>query len=138
MPLAATSPEEAAVQLTPGAFLRLDGSCVAPSSPIFDPESRRFSRLDAVWLVIWLLFLAGLAALPPQLDWHKQLILLAIGIVQVLETKLIAHFPKRGVFYVVLLKILLATFLLYHTEEIAINRSEERRVGKECRSRWSP
>jgi signal transduction histidine kinase len=123
MPLAATSPEEAAVQLTPGAFLRLDGSCVAPASPIFDPESRRFSRLDAVWLVIWLLFLAGLAALPPQLEWHKQLILLAIGIVQVLETKLIAHFPKRGVFYVVLLKILLATLLLGHTNEIGINSS---------------
>ena len=123
MPLAATSPEEAAVRLTPGAFLRLDGSCVAPASPIFDPESRRFSRLDAVWLVIWLLFLAGLAALPPQLEWHKQLILLAIGIVQVLETKLIAHFPKRGVFYVVLLKILLATLLLGHTNEIGINSS---------------
>ena len=123
MPLAATSPEEAAVQLTPGAFLRLDGSCVASASPIFDPESRRFSRLDAVWLVIWLLFLAGLAALPPQLEWHKQLILLAIGIVQVLETKLIARFPKRGVFYVVLLKILLATLLLDHTNEIGINSS---------------
>src|ERR1035437_822081 len=123
MPLAAISPEEAAIQLTRGAFLRLDGSCVAPASPIFDPESRRFSRLDAVWLVIWLLFLAGLAALPPQLEWHKQLILLAIGIVQVLETKLIAHFPKRGVFYVVLLKILLATLLLGHTNEIGINSS---------------
>ena len=24
------------------------------------------------------------------------------------------------------------------TEEICIERSEERRVGKECRSRWSP
>ena len=24
------------------------------------------------------------------------------------------------------------------TEEITIQRSEERRVGKECRSRWSP
>src|ERR1035437_912491 len=123
MPLAAISPEEAAIQLTRGAFLRLDGSCVAPASPIFDPESRRFSRLDAVWLVIWLLFLAGLAALPPQLEWHKQLILLGIGIVQVLETKLIAHFPKRGVFYVVLLKILLATLLLGHTNEIGINSS---------------
>src|ERR1035437_9598294 len=123
MPLAAISPEEAAIQLTRGAFLRLDGSCVAPASPIFDPESRRFSRLDAVWLVIWLLFLAGLAALPPQLEWHKQLILLAIGIVQLLESRLISHLPTRGVSYVILLKILLATFLLYHTEEIAINSS---------------
>ena len=25
-----------------------------------------------------------------------------------------------------------------YTEEVAIERSEERRVGKECRSRWSP
>ncbi len=123
MPLAATAQEEAAIQLTPGGLLRLDGSCVASAPPILDPESRRFNRLDAVWLVIWLLFLAGLAALPPLLEWHKQLILLAIGIVQLLETKMIAHFPKRGVFYVVLLKILLATLLLDHTEEVGINSS---------------
>jgi len=117
------APEEAAVQLTPEGFLRLDGSCVAPAPPIFDPESRRLSRLDAVWLTIWLLFLAGLAVLPPQLEWHKQLILLAIGIVQLLETKLISHFPKRGVFYVILLKILLATLLIDHTGEVGINSS---------------
>src|SRR5260370_1184201 len=123
MPLAATAQEEAAIQLTPGGLLRLDGSCVASAPPILDPESRRFNRLDAVWLVIWLLFLAGLAALPPLLEWHKQVILLAIGIVQLLETKLISHFPKRGVFYVILLKILLATLLLDHTEEVGINSS---------------
>ncbi len=96
---------------------------MSPASPILDPESRRFSRLDAVWLVIWLLFLAGLAVLPPLLEWHKQLILLAIGIVQLLESKLISRFPKRGVFYVILLKILLATLLLDHTNEIGINSS---------------
>ncbi len=116
-------PEEAAVQLTPEGFLRLDGSCVAPAPPILDAESRRFNRLDAVWLTIWLLFLAGLAVLPPQLEWHKQLILLAIGIVQLLETRLISRFPKRGVFYVVLLKILLATILIDHTGEVGINSS---------------
>jgi len=96
---------------------------VASAPPILDPESRRFNRLDAVWLVIWLLFLAGLAALPPLLEWHKQLILLAIGVVQLLETRLISHFPKRGVFYVILLKILLATLLLDHTAEVGINSS---------------
>ena len=96
---------------------------MAPAPPIFDPESRRLSRLDAAWLTIWLLFLAGLAVLPPLFEWHKQLILLAIGIVQLLETKLISHFPKRGVSYVILLKILLATALIYHTEEVAINSS---------------
>ena len=90
---------------------------------IVDPESRRFSRLDAVWLAIWLIFLAGLAVLPPQLEWHKQLILLAIGIVQLLESRIISKFPKRGVTYVILLKILLATLLIDHTGEIGINSS---------------
>ena len=92
-------------------------------APIFDPDSRRFSRLDAVWLTIWLIFLLGLAVLPPQFEWHKQLILLAIGIVQLLETKIISRFPKRGVFYVITLKILLATVLIDHTGEIGINSS---------------
>jgi two-component system sensor histidine kinase HydH len=106
-----------------GRLLRLDGSCVAPASPILDPESQRFSRLDAAWLTIWLLFLVGLAVLPPQFEWHKQLILLAIGIVQLLESKLVFRFPKRGVFYVIVLKILLATLLIDHTGEIGINSS---------------
>jgi two-component system, NtrC family, sensor histidine kinase HydH len=112
---------EAAVQLTREGFLRLDGSCVAPAPPIFDPESRRLNRLDAAWLTIWLLFLAGLAVLPPEFEWHKQLILLAIGVVQLLETKLVSHFPKRGVSYVILLKVLLATLLIDHTGEVGIN-----------------
>ncbi len=111
------------LQLTREAFLRLDGSCVTPAPTILDPESRRFNRLDAAWLTIWLLFLVGLAVLPPQLEWHKQLILLAIGIVQLLETKIIAHFQRRGVFYVILLKILLATLLIDHTGEVGINSS---------------
>jgi two-component system sensor histidine kinase HydH len=102
--------------------VRLDGSCVASAPPILDPESRRLNRLDAVWLAIWLIFLAILAVLPPLFEWHKQLILLAIGIVQLLESRLIARFQKRGVFYVILLKILLATSLIYHTgEAVAIN-----------------
>jgi two-component system sensor histidine kinase HydH len=96
---------------------------VAPAPPILDAESRRFNRLDAVWLAIWLIFLAILAVLPPLFEWHKQLILLAIGIVQLLETRLISHFPKRGVSYVVLLKILLATLLIDHTGEVGINSS---------------
>jgi len=96
---------------------------VAPTPPILDADSRRFNRLDAVWLTIWLLFLAGLAMLPPRLEWHKQLIILAIGIVQVLETRLINRLPKRGVSYVILLKILLATVLIDHTGEVGINSS---------------
>ncbi len=96
---------------------------MALATPILDPDSRRLNRLDAVWLTIWLIFLAGLALLPPEFEWHKQLILLAIGIVQLSETKLISHFPKRGVFYVLVLKILLATVLIDHTGEIGINSS---------------
>ena len=97
----------------------MDKGCVAPAPPIPDAESRRFNRLDAVWL----LFLAGLAALPPRWELHKQIILLAIGVVQLLEGWLIARFPKRGVSYVVLLKILLATLLIDHTGEVGINSS---------------
>jgi two-component system, NtrC family, sensor histidine kinase HydH len=105
-------------------FLRLDGSCVAAASPIVDPDSRRFNRLDAAWLAIWLIFLAGLAVLPPQFEWHKQLILLAIGIVQLFETKLISSFPERGVSYVIIIKILLATLLIDHTgDDVGINSS---------------
>ncbi len=95
---------------------------VAP--PIIDPDSRRFNRLDAAWLAIWLIFLAVLALLPPQLEWHKQLILLAIGIVQIFETKMISSFPERGVSYVILIKILLATLLIGHTgDDLGINSS---------------
>jgi two-component system, NtrC family, sensor histidine kinase HydH len=107
--------------LTPTPLLRLDG-CV-PLLPIVDPDSKRFNRLDAVWLAGWLIFLGGLAALPPELEWHKQVILFAIGIVQVFESKIISHLPRRGTFYVILLKVLLATLLLDHTEEVGINSS---------------
>jgi two-component system, NtrC family, sensor histidine kinase HydH len=96
---------------------------VAPAPTILDPESRRFSRLDAAWLTIWLICLVILAVLPPLFEWHKQLILLAIGIVQLLETRLTSRFPKRGVTYVILLKILLATALIDHTGEVGINSS---------------
>lgn len=109
--------------LTGAGILLLDGGCVESGSHIFDPETRRFTRLDAVWLTIWLVFLGVLAALPPELEWHKQVILLAIGAVQVLEPRIIARFEGRGVSYVILLKILLATLLVDHTGELSINSS---------------
>jgi len=97
----------------------LDGSYVVSHPPIPEAGPRRFSWLDAVWL----LFLVGLAVLPPRWEWHKQVTLGAIGIVQLLEGWLIGRLPKRGPFYVVLLKILLATVLIDHTAEIGINSS---------------
>ena len=81
-------------------------------------------RPNINWMdVLWLVFLAGLAVLPPIREIHKQLTLLAIGLVQLLEGRLIAHLPKRGPSYVVLLKIALATLLIAHTGELEINSS---------------
>jgi signal transduction histidine kinase len=76
------------------------------------------------WMdVLWLLFLAGLAALPPVGEIHKQLTLLAIGVVQFSEGWLLARAPRRGASYIVLLKIALATLLIDHTGEVGINSS---------------
>jgi len=76
------------------------------------------------WIdVIWLVFLLGLALLPPLNEIHKQLILLGFGVFQLLEGRLIAWLPGRGRAYAVIIKILLATVLLDHTGQIGINSS---------------
>jgi two-component system sensor histidine kinase HydH len=68
------------------------------------------------WMdALWLIFLLGLALLPPVGEYHKHLILLAIGVVQLGEGWLVERLSKRGPVYVVLLKIALATFLIGHT-----------------------
>jgi nitrogen-specific signal transduction histidine kinase len=72
---------------------------------------------------LWLLFLLGLAALPPVAEIHKQLTLLAIGVVQFSEGWLLARAPRRGASYIVVLKIGLATLLIDHTGEVGINSS---------------
>jgi two-component system, NtrC family, sensor histidine kinase HydH len=92
---------------------------VGTDPAIPNPPSKRFDWLD----VVWLFFLAVLAILPPRLEWHKQLILLAIGAVQLLEGRLMRMHARRGPAYAVLLKILLATALLDHTAELGINSS---------------
>ncbi len=73
--------------------------------------------------ILLLLFVAGLAVLPPIREPHKQLILAAIVIVQLLESRIVAWSPRRGPAYSVLLKIVLATVLLDHTGELGINSS---------------
>src|ERR1700730_2372038 len=79
----------------------------------------RGSKLN--WLdLLWLLLLAGLAVLPPIQEYHKQLILLAFGILQLSEGWLIAHLPSRRPAYIVVPKIALATVLIDSTSEIAI------------------
>src|ERR1700692_699216 len=76
------------------------------------------------WMdVLWLLFLAGLAALPPVFEIHKQLVLLAFGLAQLTEGWVLRKAPERGAAYLVLLKIALATLLIDHTGELSINSS---------------
>ena len=72
---------------------------------------------------LWLLFLVGLALLPPVREWHKQFILLAFGVVQLSEGWVLARLPRRGPAYIVLVKVALATLLIDHTGEISINSS---------------
>jgi signal transduction histidine kinase len=83
-------------------------------------------RATARWLLdlLWLLFLCGLALLPPIQEIHKQLILLAIGLFQLFEARIIALVPERGQIYAVLVKIGLASVLISHTGDISgINSS---------------
>ena len=76
------------------------------------------------WIdIVWLLFILGLALLPPIAEVHKQLTLAAIGVFQFFERRLIAWEPKRGPVYSVLIKIALSTLLLDHTGEVGINSS---------------
>ena len=85
-------------------------------------ERSAIRELRLTWLdLIWLVFLGGLALLPPVNEIHKQLILLAIAAFQLFEGKLIGKLPKRGPAYSVIIKILLATMLLDHTGEFGIN-----------------
>src|ERR1019366_1789228 len=65
--------------------------------------------------LLWLAFLGGLAALPPRLEIHKQLILIAIGGFQIFEHRFLEWVPARGRSYSVILKILLASLLVDHS-----------------------
>jgi len=68
--------------------------------------------------LIWLVFLGGLAVLPPIVEIHKQLTLLAIGLFQIFENDFVRVAGKWGRDYDVFIKILLATLLVGHTGEI--------------------
>jgi two-component system sensor histidine kinase HydH len=80
-------------------------------------------RATPRWLDgLWLIFLGGLALIPPVSELHKQIILLIIGISQLLETKFVRLAGKLGPAWAVLIKIVLATVLINHTgDPVAIN-----------------
>ena len=81
-------------------------------------------RATPRWLdLLWLLFLVGLALLPPTNEPHKLIILAIIGAFQLVENRIIQAEPRRGKYYVVLVKVGLATILINHTQGLAINSS---------------
>ena len=84
---------------------------------ISDRKQSSFTMID----VVWILFVIGLAVLPPINEIHKQLILVAIGVFQFFEGRLLATFPKRGPIYSVIIKILLSTLLVDHSGGVGIN-----------------
>jgi len=69
------------------------------------------------WMdLLWLALVGFLAVLSPRLEIHKQLILLAIGLFQIFDRRLLASIPSsRRDVYSVAMKIALSTFLLGHT-----------------------
>src|SRR5690348_2329803 len=78
-----------------------------------------WSWVDAWWLV----FLAGLAALPPRHEIHKQLILIAFAVLQLSEARVVRKWPRAGRVAAVAVKIGLASLLVAHTRQVPINSS---------------
>jgi two-component system, NtrC family, sensor histidine kinase HydH len=78
-------------------------------------------RSTAPWLdLLWLLFLVGLAILPPINEPHKQIILLLLGVFQLLERLFVQHsLPRWGPPIAVIAKLVLATLLINHTRDVA-------------------
>ncbi len=82
-------------------------------------------RATPRWLdILWLIFLGGLALIPPINEPHKQIILLIIGITQLLETRFVQLAGKPGPALAVLIKIALATVLINHTGDPAAINSD--------------
>jgi signal transduction histidine kinase len=83
-------------------------------------EDHAEDRATPRWLdVLWLVFLIGLAMLPPVDELHKHLILMGIGVFQLLEPQIIRWTGKPGPFLAVLVKIGLASLLIGHTRDVA-------------------
>ena len=74
-------------------------------------QRHKFAWMDLLWLA----FLGGLAVQEPRQEIHKYPILLAIGILQIFEYRLLEWVPERGRCYSVILKIGLGSLLLDHT-----------------------
>lgn len=81
-------------------------------------------RATPRWLdVLWLIFLAGLALLPPLREAHKDVILVVIGVFQLLEAQVTRLTGRLGPYLAVAVKIALATTLIRHTGDVPITSS---------------
>jgi two-component system, NtrC family, sensor histidine kinase HydH len=77
-------------------------------------------RATPRWLdVFWLIFLGGLALLPPLREFHKDITLALFCVFQLLEVRFMQLAGKWGRYGAVAIKIGLATFLIGHTGDIA-------------------
>jgi signal transduction histidine kinase len=78
-------------------------------------------RATPLWHdLLWLLFLAGLALLPPINEPHKQVILLVLGLFQLIEKRFVRGAGERaGPMLAVLIKLALAAVLIGHTRDVA-------------------
>jgi two-component system, NtrC family, sensor histidine kinase HydH len=98
-------------------------SATAPA-PIADAElqtaiaeSSGFRWMDLLWLIL----IGVLAVLHPVFEIHKQLTLLAIGLFQIFDRRILVRVtPSRRNAYSVFIKILLATLLIAHTGTLAM------------------
>src|SRR5579863_1597157 len=102
---------------------------IARSSPVPSAlqmgEAVKGPRPSSLGLdLLWLAFVGGLAFLEPIHEIHKQVILLAIALFQLLDSRLLSSIPaRRRDVYSLIIKIQLATMLLGHTGTIAIASS---------------
>src|SRR5260370_9156100 len=77
-------------------------------------------RATPRWLdVLWLIFLAGLALLPPLREPHKHILLLVIGVFQLLEGQFVRLPGKLGPYLGVAVKTALATKLIRHPGDVS-------------------
>lgn len=92
---------------------------LTPSLPL-DAELKAAKPL---WLdFVWLIFLAGLALMPPLDEVRKYFILAGVGILQLFESRILSRLgERRGRFVVVLVKFLLSTLLLGVSGGVPIN-----------------
>lgn len=77
-------------------------------------------RVTPRWLdIFWLIFLGGLALLPPLREPHKQIFLLMFAVFQLLEARFIQIAGKWGRYGAVAIKTGLAALLIGHTGDVA-------------------